>query len=184
MVCSLPVAGAPTAPHVFKYYFLTIYFIDYKVISMAGKTLPDVALPALLRAGRAVYGSAIRLALAQIGCDDMPRNGIYVIGAIARTGAALSEIIVALGMSKQAAGQLVETLVIRGYLDRVVDTEDRRRLTVSLTARGRAVAATSRVAIDRIDAKLEKLLGTKFVAHTRATLIALAELGEERHEDE
>lgn len=151
---------------------------------MAGKAQPDVALPALLRAGRAVYGSAMREALAKIECDDMPRNGSYVIGAIARTGAPLSEIIAALGMSKQAAGQLVDTLVIRGYLDRMVDAQDRRRLTVSLTARGQAAAAASRTAIGLIDAKLEKLVGAKFFAHTRATLNALAGFGEEPLEDE
>src|SRR5450432_3606240 len=53
----------------------------------------DVAFPALLRAARTAYGSAIRTALADMGCDDVPRNGSYVIGAIARTGAPLSQII-------------------------------------------------------------------------------------------
>jgi hypothetical protein len=28
-----------------------------------------------------------------MGCDDMPRNGSYVIGAIARTGAPLAALI-------------------------------------------------------------------------------------------
>ena len=49
----------------------------------------EVSLPALLRAARAAYGKAIRAALAEAGCDDVPPNGSYVIGAIARTGAAL-----------------------------------------------------------------------------------------------
>jgi DNA-binding MarR family transcriptional regulator len=76
------------------------------------------------------------------GHDDIPKNGLYVIGGLAReTGAhPLSELIEELRLSKQAAGQLVDTLVTRGYLKRDVDSEDRRRLTIALTARGRAAA--------------------------------------------
>jgi DNA-binding MarR family transcriptional regulator len=135
----------------------------------------EVAFPALLRAARTAYGSAVRAALAEAGCDDMPRNGSYVIGAIARTGAPLSEIIKDLGVSKQAAGQLVDTLVTRGYLDRAVDPDDRRRLTITLTERGHAAAAVVRSAVDRVDAGLVGRVGQEYVAHTRATLAALIE---------
>ena len=107
-----------------------------------GNGSTTVAFPALLRAARRTYGSAVRAALAEAGCDDMPRNGSYVVGAIDRTGAPLSQIITELGVSKQAAGQLVDTLVARGYLDRSPDPDDRRRLTITLTERGHAAAAT------------------------------------------
>ena len=135
----------------------------------------EVAFPVLLRAARAAYGSAIRQALADVGCDDMPRNGSFVIAAIARSGAPLSEIIKGLGVSKQAAGQVVDTLVTRGYLDRSPDPEDRRRLTVTLTERGRAAAVVIRSVIDRVDAGLAERVGAEHVAHTRATLAALIE---------
>jgi DNA-binding MarR family transcriptional regulator len=135
--------------------------------------LDEVAFPALLRAARSAYGSAIRESLAEAGCDDVPRNGSYVIGAIARTGAPLSQIIKELGVSKQAAGQLVDTLVMRGYLDRSVDPEDRRRLTISLTERGHAAAAVIRSAIDRVDAALVDRVGQEYVRHARVTLAAL-----------
>jgi DNA-binding MarR family transcriptional regulator len=135
----------------------------------------DVAFPVLLRAARTAYGSAIRQALTDVGCDDMPRNGSFVIGAIARTGAPLSEIITGLGVSKQAAGQLVDALVTRGYLDRSPDPEDRRRLTITLTERGRAAAAVIRSVIQRVDTGLAAQVGADYVAHTRATLAALIE---------
>jgi DNA-binding MarR family transcriptional regulator len=135
----------------------------------------EVAFPALLRAARRAYGSAIRAALADAGCDDMPRNGSYVIGAIARTGAPLSQIITELGVSKQAAGQLVDTLVTRGYLDRSADPEDRRRLTITLTERGHAAAAVIRSGVERVDAALVARVGPEHLAHTRATLAALIE---------
>ena len=54
----------------------------------------------------------------------------------AQTQAPLAEVIRQLGVSKQAAGQLVDSLVVRGYLDRTVDPDDRRRLIVTLTERG------------------------------------------------
>ena len=144
----------------------------------------DVAFPVLLRAARTAYGSAIRQALADVGCDDMPRNGSFVIGAIARTGAPLSEIIKGLGVSKQAAGQLVDSLVTRGYLDRAPDPDDRRRLTITLTERGHAAAAVIRSVIQRVDTELAGQVGAEYVAHTRATLAALIEsnYGAEEHD--
>ena len=136
----------------------------------------EVSLPALLRAARTTYAGALRVALAEAGCDDMPANGSYVIGAIARDRAPLSEIIRSLGGSKQAAGQLVDTLVTRGYLDRTVDPDDRRRLTVSLTERGDGAAEVIRSCIDGIETSLRERLGSEYVAQTRATLGALATL--------
>jgi DNA-binding MarR family transcriptional regulator len=136
----------------------------------------EAAFPALLRAARRTYGSAVRAALAEAGCDDVPRNGSYVIAVIARTGAPLSQIIEWLGVSKQTAGQLVDTLVTRGYLDRLVDPEDRRRLTITLTERGHAAAAIVRSAVERVDAELVARVGPEYVAHTRATLTSLIEV--------
>jgi DNA-binding MarR family transcriptional regulator len=145
---------------------------------MAERHAPDepVVLAALLRAARLAYGDAIRIALIETGLDDIPKNGIFVIGAISRTGAPLAQIIDSLGVSKQSAGQLVDTLALRGYIERKVDPEDRRRLTVTLTARGREAAAISRAAVERIDAALLKKVGREHVVHTRATLGALIEL--------
>jgi DNA-binding MarR family transcriptional regulator len=133
----------------------------------------EISLPALLRAARMTYGTAVAAALSEAGCDDVPRNGAYVIGGIARAGAPLSEIITGLGVSKQAAGQLVDTLVARGYLDRTVDPEDRRRLTITLTERGYAAAAVVRSAVEHVDRDLEARVGPLYMAHTRATLVAL-----------
>src|ERR1700761_5078175 len=105
--------------------------------------LEEIVMPALLRHARTTYGAAMRKALAEAGCDDVPKNGLYIIGGLALGAgdAPLGQLVKELGVSKQAAGQLVDTLVLRGYLERMVDEEDRRRLTVTLTARGRMAAA-------------------------------------------
>lgn len=146
-----------------------------------GKASPDegIAFPALLRAARAVYGAAVRVALARAGYDDVPKNGIFVLGAIARTGAPMAGIIRHLGVSKQAAGQLVDTLVVRGYLERAVDADDRRRLTLVLAERGRGAAQVARHAIDRINADLARRTGPQKLAHAREVLMALLEMGHE-----
>jgi DNA-binding MarR family transcriptional regulator len=137
----------------------------------------QVAMPALMRAARATYGGAIRVALEEVACEDLPRNGIFVIGAIARGGSPLSEIIRGLGVSKQAAGQLVDTLVVRGYLDRAPDPDDRRRMTVSLTERGQLAASASRSAIEQVDVRAEARVGVERMAEARAVLGALVDLG-------
>lgn len=137
----------------------------------------QVSIPALLRHARTTYGRAMRGSLAEAGCDDLPGNGLYVIGALARQNSALARIIAELGMSKQAAGQLVDTLVLRGYLERSVDMTDRRRLNVALTERGRAAAAAQAVGRDAVDRKLEARIGLAEVATMRRALASLIEIG-------
>jgi DNA-binding MarR family transcriptional regulator len=139
----------------------------------------DVVLPALLRAARPAYGNAIRAALHDAGFEDVPKNGAYVIGAISRAGAPLANIIKGLGVSKQAAGQLIDTLVLRGYLEREVNDEDRRRLTMTLTPRGRAAAAVARKATEGVDAKLKKRAGERAVAEARKVLFHLIAIANE-----
>ena len=140
----------------------------------------DVSMPALLRASWSTYRAAVRAALARSGFDDVPRNGSYVLSAIARGGVPLADVIAALGVSKQTAGALVDSLVVRGYLDRAVDPADRRRLVVSLTGRGAAAAACVQSAVAAVDQALETAVGQEQVGCTRAALTALAALRDRR----
>lgn len=137
-----------------------------------------VPLPALLRHARVAYGSAMRRALEDAGFNDIPKNGLYVIGGLALGTAdiPLAALIRDLRISKQAAGQLVDTLVTRGYLARAVDEQDRRRLVVTLTDRGRAAAATQSAAQERVDAALLQKVGPQCVQQTRVALAALTEM--------
>jgi DNA-binding MarR family transcriptional regulator len=139
----------------------------------------EVGLPVLLRHGRATYGAAMRRALDEAGYDDIPGNGLYVIGGLAleRDDIPLGQLIKDLRISKQAAGQLVDTLVTRGYLERTMDKDDRRKLTVSLTERGRAAAATQAAAREKVDAELLASVGQDDVLRTRRTLAVLCDIG-------
>ena len=137
----------------------------------------ELVLPVLLAEARRTYGLAIRRALVAAGFDDMPRSGARVVGGIAREGGTpLSEVAVAQAVSKQAASQLVDTLVTRGYVVRVPDEDDRRRLSLVLTDRGTAAAAEIRNAVDGVDAAFEEAVGHDGVARVRAALGALVEL--------
>lgn len=136
-------------------------------------------IPALLRHARTTYGMAMRRALAEAGYDDIPKNGLYVIGGLAlETGALpLGQLIEELRISKQSASQLVDTLVARGYLHRTEDPRDRRKLTITLTERGQDAAATQAAAGKKIDEELINRVGQESVYHARRTLAALIEMG-------
>jgi DNA-binding MarR family transcriptional regulator len=146
-----------------------------------------VSYPALLRLARTTYGAAMRRSLEAAGFDDIPGNGLFVIGGLALgTGdVPLGALIADLGMSKQAAGQLVDTLVLRGYLIRAVDPDDRRKLVVKLTDRGQAAAAAQTAGREEVDAALQERVGEKAVMVSRKVLAALIGIGrpEEQHED-
>lgn len=139
----------------------------------------DVVLPALLRHARNTYGAAMRRALEEGGYDDVPGNGLYVIGGLAMGagGVPLGQLIRELRISKQAAGQLVDTLVTRGYLERAVDPQDRRKLTVTLSERGRAAAAVQATAREKVDAALMAMVGADDIQRARRTLAALIDIG-------
>ena len=141
-----------------------------------------VPIPALLRAARGAYGNAIRARLAQAGHEDLPRNGAYVLGGMANQGVPASQLVRELGVSKQAAGQLIDTLVLRGYVERRPDADDRRRVTLVVTERGAAAAAEVRAGVEEIDARLAGMLGRAQLDGLRAGLIALTTIREEAEE--
>lgn len=136
-------------------------------------------VPALLRHARTAYGAAMRAALSGIDCDDMPPNGMYVVGGLAMgaAGVPLTELVQQLGISKQAASQLLDTLVLRGYLNRATDPTDRRKLSITLAPRGEAAAAAQAAARQRVDAELEACAGTDCVLQMRRALAVLCQFG-------
>ena len=158
---------------------MTIKRIDQYAARMSGESgwHEELVLPVLLAEARRTYGAAIRQALAAAGFDDVPRAGARVIGGLARTGGTpLREVAVAQAVSKQAASQLVDTLVTRGYVVRSPDAEDRRRLSLTLTDRGAAAAAEIAGAVASVDAALEQAVGAGEIARLRRALAALVAL--------
>lgn len=140
------------------------------------------SLAVLLRHARETYGAVLRAALDAAGYDDLPKNGLYVLGGLTGPagGRPLSQLIDELSMPKQSTGQLVDALVVRGYLRRDVDQADRRKLTIGLTARGRAAGRVLVAARDALDAELAERVGVPDVATTRRVLAVLVALGRDR----
>jgi DNA-binding MarR family transcriptional regulator len=138
----------------------------------------EVVIPALLRASRGAYGNAIRSRLAAAGFDDMPQNGSYVIGGMANRGGTAGGLVRQLGVSKQAASQLIDTLVLRGYVERNVDPDDRRRLTITLTDRGRAAGEAVKAGVEAVDDELITMLSPTELAGLYAGLVALCDIRE------
>jgi DNA-binding MarR family transcriptional regulator len=141
----------------------------------------EIVIPALLRAARGSYSRAISESLAEAGFDDLPQNGPFVLGGMANFGGSAADMISGLGVSKQAASQLIDTLVVRGYLTREINPEDRRRMTIELTERGRSAAAATRSAVEAVDAELAGRISPAELAGLRAGLTALAEIKQHGH---
>ena len=127
----------------------------------------DYTMPVLLADARATYGTAITRALEDAGFTDMPRAGARVVGGIARTGQPMSDVVRTLGVSKQSAGQLIDSLVLRGYGERLPDPDDRRRVIVGLTERGRSAAQVVWSAVEGVDAELLRRVGPDAVGVMR-----------------
>jgi DNA-binding MarR family transcriptional regulator len=87
-------------------------------------------------------------------------------------------------VSKQAASQLVDTLVVRGYLTREVDPSDRRRMTLELTERGRAAALAVRDGVETVDAALAARLSPVELRGLRRGLVELISIKEELEEED
>jgi DNA-binding MarR family transcriptional regulator len=140
----------------------------------------DVPVPLLMREARDVYRDAVHATLADAGCDDVPRNGAFVLAglhsAAEPTFSPQADVVASLGLSKQAASQLIDTLVLREYVERRTDPEDRRRMGVRLTERGRTAAVAIHEAIASVDAMVARLITAGELHGLRAGLAAYREI--------
>jgi DNA-binding MarR family transcriptional regulator len=154
---------------------------------MSTAPLPDqigeVSIPALMRAARGAYGHAIHARLAAGGFGGIPRNGPFVLGGMAAYGVEAVQLIRQLGVSKQAASQLIDQLVLSGYLRRETNPDDRRRVAIELTDRGRAAGDAIREGVRAVNAELAELISPTELDGLRAGLVALCDI-RDRMEDE
>ncbi len=148
-----------------------------------GPWYEDVSVLSLMREARDVYRDAVRRALEAAGCDDIPRNAAFVLAGLDHRApegvfSSQADVVASLGLSKQMASQLIDTLVLREYLERRNDPVDRRRMEVRLTDRGRTAAIAIRSAIDEIDATVARLITAGELRGLRAGLAAYREIRE------
>jgi DNA-binding MarR family transcriptional regulator len=135
------------------------------------------SIPELMRLARGSYAQAIRDGLEDEGIDDLPRNGAFVLSYLSRDdNSVVTDMIKGLGVTKQAVSQLLDSLVVRGFITRAVDPDDRRRMTLGLTDRGRAAASAIFAAATAIDDQLAEMLSPGDLAGFRAGLAALGQI--------
>lgn len=143
------------------------------------KSGPRRSLAALLREARTTHILAIRPQLVRRGFEDMPRGGVFAISVIRDFDVSAGDLGRRMGISKQAISQLLDTLVMRGYVERSTDTVDRRRTKLRLTPRGASASSVCREAVDQIERQLVEKVGTRCVDHARTALAALIDLAED-----
>jgi DNA-binding MarR family transcriptional regulator len=138
-----------------------------------------VGVPGLMRAARGSYASVIGAVLAEAGFDDLPRNGVFTLALLIHTGE-LTHLSDGLGVRKQAVGDLIDTMVMRGYLSRATPAGDAGRAVLRATARGEAAEEIAAEVTAKVNARVREQLGEDGFAAFRQGLFLLAEMRVER----
>ncbi len=97
----------------------------------------------------------------------------FAFSRLSPDGATASALAEHLGITKQAAGQMVDYLQGRGYVTRVANVQDRRVKLVCLTDRGRGCIELGIQTMDAIAAEWAERAGCAPIATTRAALRAV-----------
>jgi hypothetical protein len=164
----------------------------------------DLASLRLMRSARGVYSASIREQLHAIGADDLPRNGAFVLAEMdSGSGRPVQARPTQPDLGQQAATDLLDILVKRGYLQRrprlddaggtvaeVAEVTEVTELTEfpelteltefpELTERGNEVVQAVRRGIEAVDLQLRERVTPEQVDTMRSVLIALAEIKSE-----
>ena len=111
------------------------------------------------------------------GFDDLrPAHG-FAFARIAAQGATVTELAAHLGVTKQAASQLVDEIVRKGYAERRPHPDDARARLVLLTARGRACTRAAEEAIVEAVRPWVEVLGERRAGALRDGLSRIAPHG-------
>jgi DNA-binding MarR family transcriptional regulator len=111
---------------------------------------------------------------AEHGYTDLGGSDGYVFRALASRPMTVSDLAARLGISKQGAGQIIDDMRRRGYVQRRPDPNDARAQLLFLTERGEAALATARRFHQTYERRLARTYGSAAVATLRATLAAMA----------
>jgi DNA-binding MarR family transcriptional regulator len=95
------------------------------------------------------------------------------LGALSAGAVDASELVVEMGVSKQAISKLVDSLVELGFVVRLSNAADRRRTNLVLTDRGRDAVTVIEVAISSTEVQLAAELGTSDLEPLRSILARL-----------
>jgi DNA-binding MarR family transcriptional regulator len=114
--------------------------------------------------------------LATAGFDDLTPAQARVFQRIAPEGSRLTALAEQAGISKQAAGFLVDQLERSGYIERVADPADGRARLVRIAPRGRRSVEVSRETVAAVEAEWTAHLGSGRMEQLRGILTDLREI--------
>ena len=133
------------------------------------------AIPELMRVARGSYKRAADIQLVAGGFEDLPTASGYLLAYLANNEESIPERIDGLGIKKPEFRQLVDTLVLRGYITRNLDPTSHER-SLALTERGRAANEASAEGARYVDEELERRLSEAEMAGLRRGLAVLGEI--------
>ncbi|MVU75889.1 MarR family transcriptional regulator [Nocardia sp. ET3-3] len=127
-------------------------------------------LPLLLLAAAAQVTDAIHSGTVAAGFTDIRPSHGFAFVRMAPDGATVVEIADHLGVTKQAASQLVDELVKKGYAQRNPHPTDARAKLITLTERGWACTRAADAAMARFTEQWGATLGPQAVTDLRNAL--------------
>jgi DNA-binding MarR family transcriptional regulator len=134
---------------------------------------PDFAI--LLAAAYRAMTVRLRDELAAAGLGEMRSSYGFVIRAVDAEQPTVQGLADLLDVTKQTASKLADDMERAGYLERRPDPDDRRRVRLHLTQRGRAVRKRALRTSQALERELAKALGDDALAATRAALLDIVE---------
>ncbi|MFB8007801.1 MarR family winged helix-turn-helix transcriptional regulator [Nocardia sp. NPDC056000] len=121
--------------------------------------MPAQDLPMLLLAAAAEVTDAVHDGTVAAGFTDIRPTHGFAFVRMAPNGATVGELAEHLGVTKQAASQLVEELVKKGYAERNPHPSDARAKVITLTERGWACTRAADAAAARFTERWARALG-------------------------
>ncbi|AGZ44660.1 MarR family winged helix-turn-helix transcriptional regulator [Actinoplanes friuliensis] len=134
-------------------------------------------LPVLLLSAARGLVDGVDAGVRARGFDDIrPAHG-FAFARLAGDGATVGQLAEHLDVTKQAASQMVEELVTKGYVERRPHPEDARARLIVLSAKGWACTRAADEAATEVLRPWADTLGPKRLAALRADLSLLATPG-------
>ncbi|MFF5036213.1 MarR family winged helix-turn-helix transcriptional regulator [Nocardia salmonicida] len=127
-------------------------------------------LPLLLLAAAAEVTQAVHAGVTAAGFTDIRPTHGFAFVRMAPDGATVGEIAEHLGVTKQAASQLVDELVSKGYADRNPHPRDARARLITLTDRGWACTRAADAALAEFTQTWSDALGAATLTQVGAAL--------------
>jgi len=134
-------------------------------------------LPVLLLSAARSLVDGIDAGVRARGFPDLrPAHG-FAFARLAAGGATVVQLAEHLDVTKQAASQMVEDLVTKGYVERRPHPDDARARLIVLTAKGWACTRAAEEAADEMLRPWAEQMGAERLAALRADLAKLATPG-------